>query len=156
MVHQGDCLIVNQHHIFFATLVDGRTMLANFTSMSYQQLGVSEHATYIPSRVEGQIGLVHNRNDTLIYDLSLLCHQEPTVILDNFILANYFSTGTRDQCWCPSDSVPSMAVSQPTLSPTSLRDSRRWVVPVAVVLPVTVLVMFLVVVLLIIVHWIYK
>ena len=44
MIHQGECLIANQHYIFFATLLDGNTLLANFTSSSYRQLGVSKHA----------------------------------------------------------------------------------------------------------------
>lgn len=153
-IRQGDCFIIDKHYIFFATLVDGRTLLSNFTSMSYRQLGMSEHATYIPSRIEGQIGLVHNRSETLVYDLSLPCHQEPTVIPDNFILANYFSTGTRDQCWCPSDSGPSMPVSQTTVAPPPVKNSPRWVVPVAVVLPVIVVVELLCI--MIIVYCIYK
>ena len=74
--------------------------------MSYQQLGVSEHAMYIPSIIKNQIGLVHNGSETMIYILSTLCsHQdlEPAIIIpNNFILASYFSTGTRDQCsLCP-------------------------------------------------------
>ena len=139
-IRQGDCFIINKHYIFFATLVDGRTLLSNFTSMSYQQLGTSEHTTYVPSRVEGQIGLVHNGSETLVYDLSLPCNQERTAIPDDFILASYFSTGTRGQCWCPSDSGPSTPVSQPTVAPTSVKNSPRWVVPVAVVLAVMVVV----------------
>ena len=148
-IRQGDCFIIDGHYLFFATLVDGRTLLSNFTSASYRQLGVSEHAMYVPSMVKGQIGLVHDENETLVYDLSLPCPQEPTVILDSFILANYFSTGARDLCWCPSASSPSMPpsmpVSQPTtvIYPTSVNDSQseRWVVPLAVMLLVTVVVM---------------
>lgn len=147
-IRQGDCFIIDGHYLFFATLVDGRTLLSNFTSASYRQLGASEHATYVPSMVKGQIGLVHDENETLVYNLSLPCHEEPTVIPDSFILANYFSTGAREQCWCPSDSSPSMPtsipVSQPTtvIYPTSVNDSRleKWEVLLAVILPVTVVV----------------
>ena len=160
-IHQGDCFIIDDHYLFFATLVDGRTLLSNFTSASYWQLGASEHATYVPSIVKGQIGLVHDENKTLVYDLSLPCPQEPTVIPDSFVLANFFSTGARDRCWCPSDSSSSMPVSQqPTIavSPTSVKDSRgeTWVVPLAVVLLVTVVVVMVVVVCVQVVYCVYK
>lgn len=47
-IHQGDCLMVNQHYVFFGTLVDGRMLLPNFTSSLYRELEVSEHAIYFP------------------------------------------------------------------------------------------------------------
>ena len=149
-IRQGNCFIIDNHYLFFATLVDGRTLLSNFTSASYRQLGASEHATYVPSMVKGQIGLVHDENKTLVYDLSLPCPQEPTVIPDSFVLANFFSTGARDRCWCPSDSSSSMPVSQqPTtaVSSTSVKDSQgeTWVMPLAVALPVIVMVVVVVV-----------
>ena len=120
-IHQGECIIANQQYVFFATSLDGRTLLANFVSSSYQQLGASEHAIYVPSRIKGQIGLVHNESDTLVYDFSTPCHQdlEPAVIIpENLILANHFSVGTRDQCGlCPdpteataSNTAPKSAV----------------------------------------------
>ena len=134
-IRQGDCFIVDSHYIFFATLGDGRTLLSNFTSTSYQQVGVSEHATYVPSWVKGQIGLVHNRNETLVYDLGLPCRQEPTVIPGNFILANYFLTGTKDPCWCPTLSSQSSTAS-PTSTTTAEESNPRTMVVVAVVLSV--------------------
>ena len=142
-IRQGDCFIVDNHYIFFATLVDGRTLLANFTGASYQQLGTSEHATYIPSGVKGQIGLVHNGNDTVVYDLSLTCNQERMVVPDNFILANYFSTGTRDQCWCSSVSGTDMPVNQSTSSPTSTNNSQSGSVEVVVVVVVVVVILII-------------
>ena len=136
IIHQGDCLIINRHYIFFATLVDGRTLLTNFSSLAYRQLGVSGHAIDIPSRVKGQIGLVHNGSDTLVYDLSLPCQQEPTVIPSNFILANYFSTDARDWCWCPTDLRPSTSIHQTTVAPTSENNSQGLVISLSVILPV--------------------
>ena len=113
MIHRGHCLIVNnQYIIFFAILVDGQTLLTNFTSTSYhQQLGVSEHAMYIPPIIKNQIGLVHSGSETMVYILSTPCsHQDlkPAIIIpNNFILASYFSTGTRDQCsLCPVVTAP--------------------------------------------------
>ena len=150
-IRQGDCFIIDNHYIFFSTLVDGRTLLANFTSTSYWQLGASEHAMYIPSRVEGQIGLVHNASNTVVYDLSLTCNQERMIIPDNFILANYFSMGTGDQCWCPSFSGTGMPVNQPTSSPTSANNSQKLLIPAAVVSVVVVVVVLIISVLLIII-----
>ena len=158
-IRQGDCLIINSHYVFFATLVDGSTILANFTRSSYRQLGVSEYATYVPSRVEGRIGLVHNGNNTLIYDLSLpyACQQEPTVIPDNFILANYFSTGTRDQCFCATDSGTGTSTSQPTVAPTAENNHQGIKIILAVVVSgIIAVIVVIVVVLLLIVNALYR
>ena len=148
-IRQGDCFIIGSHYIFVATLADGRTLLSNFTSTSYQQIGVSEHATYVPSWVEGQIGLVHNRSETLVYDLGLPCRQEPTVIPGNFILTNYFLSDTGDLCWCPALSGPasesntagpaneSSTASSTSISTTTAEKSDpRTMVIIAVVLSV--------------------
>ena len=151
-IRQGDCLIINNHYIFFATLVDGSTILANFTSSSYRQLGASRHAMYVPSKVKGEIGLVHNESDTLVYDLSLPCQQEPAVIPDNFILANYFSTGTRrGRCWCTADSGPDTSISQPTVAHTAENSNQGVKTTLAVVLPVVIAVILLLCVLIIII-----
>ena len=165
MILQGDCLILNRHFVFFATLIDGRTLFANFSSLSYRELGESEHARRIVSRVKGQIGLVHNGSETLAYNLSLSCDQEPTVIPNNFILVNYFSMSTTEQCRCPVVPAPTIAptksttvtaspfssssqstpaashtiVIQPTVSPTSIAapvDSENNQRLVVIVLPV--------------------
>ena len=117
MIRQGDCLILNQQFVFFATLVDGRTLLANFSSSSYRELGESEHAMCIASRVKGRIGLVHNGSETLVYNISLSCDQEPVVIPYNFILANYFSMSTKEQCRCPV--VPSPTIASTKSTPVS-------------------------------------
>lgn len=91
--------------------------------MSYWQLGESEHATYAPSIIKNEIGLVHNGRETLVYNLGIPCHQdlEPAVIVpSNFILANYFLTDTRDLFdLCPTATDPTLAtasVAVPTMS----------------------------------------
>ena len=146
MIRQGDCLILNQHFIFFATLVNGRTLLANFTSSSYyRELGQSEHAMRIASRVKGQIGLVHNGSETLAYNLSLSCDQEPTVVPGNFILADYFSTSTTEQCQCPVVPAPSTPASpNSTIAPVDKKNSQVLLIALAVVLLVVVVVVLII------------
>ena len=149
MIRQGDCLILNQHFIFFATLVNGRTLLANFTSSSYRELGQSEHAMRIASRVKGQIGLVHNGNgsETLAYNLSLSCDQEPTVVPGNFILADYFSTSSTEQCQCPVVPAPSTPASpNSTIAPVDKKNSQVPLIAPAVVLLVVVVMLIILIV----------
>ena len=123
-INQGDCLIENQQHILVATLGDGRTFFVNFSDTSYHQLGESEYAVLVASKVKGQVAFVNSESETLLYNLSLTCEQNPIVLSNNFILANFFSTSTTDQCPCPilpTSSFFTVPVSE-SLTP-SLRSS---------------------------------
>ena len=112
---QGECLRSNQGFILFTSLEDGRTILVNFSGSSYHQLGESEHAMLIASKVKGQIAVVNNGSETLLYNLSLTCAQNPVVLPNNFILTNFFSTSTTERCQCPIESATTTVSSMTTL-----------------------------------------
>lgn len=119
---QGDCLVEKEQLILVATLDDGRSILVDFVT-PYRQLGESNHLLPIPLEVLGDIGIVGNSNNTLIYDFDCsMCDEEPTAFSDNFVLVNQMSMSPTNVRQCPfklSSTAGSGNSSQPVPSHTS-------------------------------------
>ena len=132
-IRQGDCLNMANKFFFVATIDDGRTLLVDFSGMSYRHLGESDLSTVVPAKVRGHFAIVNNGNETNLYNLGLPCMPEPLVIPNNFIFVTSFPSRTMEQYRCiepapgpvtssiitmmtTSPSEPSASIISPTLS----------------------------------------
>ena len=132
-IRQGDCLNMADKFFFVATIDDGRTLLVDFSGVSYRHLGESDLSTVVPAKVRGHFAIVNNGNETNLYNLGLPCMPEPLVIPNNFIFVTSFPSRTMEQYQCiepapgpvtssiitmmtTSPSEPSASIISPTLS----------------------------------------
>ena len=124
-IHRGVCPIVNQRPVFVAALSDGRTFLFDFGSsdaMSYRQLGESDQSVTSTTVVDGVV-FVNSDNESLAYDITSRCVQDPISIPHNFGLANVFTTSSTAVCLCPAIPDSTSVVPSSTLEVEMERSS---------------------------------
>ena len=115
-IRRGNCAIVNNELVFVAALSDGCTFLFEFGSsdaMSYRQLGESDHSVMSATVVDGVV-FVNSDNESLAYDITSRCVQDPISTPHNFILANVFTTSSTALCHCPAFPNPSSTLVVPS------------------------------------------
>ena len=129
-IQRGDCLVESEQPIFAATLDDGRSILVDIVTSSCRQLGESNQSLPIPSEVGGEIGIVRNNSDTLVYNIPcLMCGREPVVIPDDFRLATFISMSNTGVQLCPSKPSPSSSIGvmiDPTATPRLPSNGSRF------------------------------
>ena len=77
----------------------------------------STESNMITYRVRSQYAIIRNRSNTLIYNWTLTCCQEPLSVQSTFTFVSY-SSNSVDQCHCPFG--PTSSPTTTTLSPTTI------------------------------------
>ena len=118
-IYGGHCVNVDDKFFFVATIDNSGTVLVNFSDATYQHLGVSDLSTAVSARVKGDVAIVNNGSVTEVFSLDLACAPQPLVLHENnFILATFFTSETRDRFWC-LDQGPAPAEVTTVTTPVS-------------------------------------